>query len=323
MIVLDIDPFSSDLPELPVGCPIFHANRACCSFDLFEGVLPYPGSATLPQNAVVLVPTTEPFTKLAIIMDILQGPDGCPWDKKQTHDTLKKYLLEETYEAIDAIDRQDFEALAEELGDVILQPVFHMTLADKNKTFAFSEPLRWITDKLIRRHPHVFGNVDVADEHEVMQNWDAIKKQEKEGTSSILQGVPNAMPALARAHEISKRAVRAGFEWPDFSGVQAKVQEELVELEEAIQSGDKEEVKAELGDLLFTLVNIARWQGVDAEDALRSMLNRFQSRFQTMESLATKQLTELTFDEWDELWNQAKARSTNIGQPNETPKSSD
>jgi tetrapyrrole methylase family protein / MazG family protein len=307
MIVVDIDPLGSSLGLIPRGKPLYHANPACRSFDLIEGVVPYPGANHLPKDAVVLVPTTEPFTKLAVIMDILQGPDGCPWDKKQTHDSLKKYLLEEAYETLEAIDNRDFDALAEELGDLILQPVFHMRLAERDARFAFSEPLRRITDKLIRRHPHVFGDINVADADEVLQNWDAIKKTEKQEARSILQGVPNAMPALARAHEISKRAARAGFEWPEFSGVKEKVQEELAELDEAILSGDKTAVKSELGDLLFTLVNVARWQEIDAEDALRTMLNRFQTRFQHMEEHSDKPLRELSFDEWDDLWNQAKS----------------
>jgi tetrapyrrole methylase family protein / MazG family protein len=319
MIILDIDPFAPDLDSILPNRPLFHVNRACRSFDAYPGVRPYPGSLELPKDAVVLVPTTEPFAKLTVIMDILQGPNGCPWDKEQTHETLKKYLLEETYEAISAIDDNDMNALAEELGDVLLQPVFHMTIANKADSFKFHEPLVRICDKLIRRHPHVFGNVVVEDSDEVLRNWDAIKKQEKLGEfRSILQGIPSAMPALARAHEVSKRAVRAGFEWPDFAGVKAKVQEELDELDEAIQSGDKDEIKNELGDLLFTLVNVARWQKIDAEDALRSMLNRFQSRFATMEALATKPLGDLSLEEWDDLWVKAKLR-----EPKETPKTSD
>ena len=244
-------------------------------------------------------------------MDLLLGPFGCPWDREQTHETLKKYLLEESYETLDAIDRKDFDALAEELGDLTLQPVFHARLAARDGKFAFEEPLWHICDKLIRRHPHVFGDTDVTDANEVLKNWDAIKKSEKEGTQSILAGVPKAMPALARAHEVSKRAVRAGFEWPNIDGVLDKVREEVAELEEAIASGDQDHIKSEIGDLLFTVVNLARWQKVDAENALRMMLNRFQGRFESMESNATKPLTELSFEEWDALWNQAKLNPSN------------
>lgn len=265
---------------------------------------PYPGSNSLGKDAIVYVPVDQPFIKLSIIMDLLLGPHGCPWDREQTHSTLKKYLLEEAYETIEAIDQNDADALAEELGDLILQPVFHMRLADRSGSFNFEEPLKRITDKLIRRHPHVFGETLVADSDEVLKNWDKIKQTEK--PRSILAGVPQALPALARAHEISKRAARAGFEWPDFEGVLDKVHEEVAELKEAVQRGDKDDVRDEIGDLLFTIVNIARWQKIDAEDALRVMLNRFQSRFQSMESNAEKPLHDLTAAEWDELWNQAK-----------------
>ncbi len=288
------------------GLSVYHANPNCKTFELFGNANPYPGAAKVEQAAVVLIPVNEPYTKLGIIMDLLLGPFGCPWDREQTHETLKKYLLEESYETLDAIDRKDFEALAEELGDLTLQPVFHARLAARDGNFEFEEPLRNICDKLIRRHPHVFNDTEVANADEVLRNWDTIKKQEKETPTSILGGVPKAMPALARANEISKRAVRTGFEWPNIEGVLDKVREEVLELEQAIEEGDQENIKAEIGDLLFTVVNLARWQKVDPEDALRLMLNRFQSRFETMEASATKPLTELSFQEWDDLWNQAK-----------------
>ena len=288
------------------GLSVYHANPNCKTFDLFVDANPYPGAKSVEQAAVVLIPVNEPYTKLGIIMDLLLGPFGCPWDREQTHETLKKYLLEESYETLDAIDLKDFEALAEELGDLTLQPVFHARLAARDGKFEFEEPLKHICDKLIRRHPHVFNDTEVANADEVLRNWDAIKKQEKEVSTSILGGVPKAMPALARANEISKRAVRTGFEWPNIEGVLDKVREEVIELEQAIHEGDQDHIKAEIGDLLFTIVNLARWQKVDPEDALRLMLNRFQSRFETMEGSATKPLTELSFQEWDDLWNQAK-----------------
>lgn len=311
MIVLDVslDTNFGMLREDLDGIPTYHVNPNCKTFDAFGVAQPYPGAQKVEQNAAILVPLNEPYTKLGVLMDLLLGPYGCPWDREQTHESLKKYLLEEAYESLDAIDRKDFDALAEELGDLTLQPVFHARMADRDGKFEFLEPLRHICDKLIRRHPHVFGDTDVEDANEVLRNWDAIKKSEKEGVRSILEGVPKSMPALARAHEISKRAVRAGFEWPDFGGVMDKVREETLELEQAIQNGDHDHIKSEIGDLLFTIVNIARWQKVDAEDALRIMLDRFQGRFQHMEAHADKPLTELNFDEWDALWNQAKVES--------------
>jgi MazG family protein len=308
MTILDISPETDFalLREDLAGLKVYHANQNCRTFDLYGGSLPYPGSAIIEQNAVVLVPLNEPYAKLGIIMDLLLGPFGCPWDREQTHETLKKYLLEESYETLDAIDRQDFVSLAEELGDLTLQPVFHARMAARDGKFEFEEPLRSICDKLIRRHPHVFNDTEVKDADEVLRNWDAIKKQEKEAATSILSGVPKSMPALARAHEISKRAVRAGFEWPSIDGVLDKVREEIAELEEAIKDGNQDHIKSEIGDLLFTIVNLARWQNIDAEDALRMMVNRFQSRFENMEGNATKPLVQLSFDEWDDLWNQAK-----------------
>ena len=269
-----------------------------------EGLLAYPGSDQLAKDATIYVAQDQPFAKLSIIMDLLLGPHGCHWDREQTHSTLKKYLLEEAYETIEAIDQNNADALAEELGDLILQPVFHMRLAERAGSFGFEEPLRRITDKLIRRHPHVFGETLVANSDEVLKNWDKIKQTEKR--RSILAGVPRALPALARAHEVSKRAARAGFEWSDFEGVLEKVHEEVAELKEAIASGDKADVRDEIGDLLFTIVNIARWQKVDAEDALRVMLNRFQTRFENMEEHAEKPLHDLSAQEWDVLWNEAK-----------------
>lgn len=313
MIVLDVS-LETDFEALrqEIGTrTTYHANPSCKTYDAVGSVEPYPGSAKVEQDAVILVPASEPYTKLSIIMDLLLGPHGCPWDREQTHDSLKKYLLEEAYETLDAIDRKDFLSLAEELGDLTLQPVFHARLAERDGKFAFGDPIRHICDKLIRRHPHVFGETIVENADEVLKNWDAIKKQEKEKPTSILEGVPKSMPALARAHEISKRAVRAGFEWPDFGGVLDKVREETAELEQAIQSGDHAHIKAELGDLLFTIVNIARWQKIDAEDSLRMMLDRFQSRFTFMELHADKPLTELSFEEWDALWNRAKSEGHN------------
>ncbi|HLO99185.1 MAG TPA: nucleoside triphosphate pyrophosphohydrolase [Fimbriimonas sp.] len=283
----------------------FH-GRSVYQYDCDCGAVAYPGAATVEQDAVVVVPEGRPLTKLSVVLDLLLGPFGCPWDKEQTHTSLKKYLLEECYEVFDAIDSGEPAAIAEELGDLLLQPLLHARIADKNGSFPFEKPAEAICDKLIRRHPHVFGNVVVEDANEVLQNWDAIKKTEKSEPVSILAGVPKAMPALTRAHEISKRAARAGFEWGDFDGVLDKFAEEATELKEAIASGSKEEVESEIGDLLFTVVNIARWQGVDAEDALRKMLNRFQGRFTHMEASSTKPLRDLSLEEWDALWVQAK-----------------
>jgi tetrapyrrole methylase family protein/MazG family protein len=247
------------------------------------------------------------FTGLVQIVDRLLGPDGCPWDKEQTHESLKKHMVEETYEVLDAIDKNDPDALCEELGDFLLQAVMHAQMDAIEGYYDIDDVIRGISDKLIRRHPHVFGNVEVSGSDEVLDNWDAIKKSEKGEDRSVLAGVPKAMPALLRAHEISKRAVRVGFEWQDLEDVFAKLSEELGELKDAINAGRKEDIENEIGDLLFTVVNIARWLKIDPEEALQRMVTRFSDRFQQMESSAGKPLNDLTFKEWDDLWIAAKA----------------
>ncbi len=253
------------------------------------------------------------FADLVWIMSRLRGEGGCPWDREQDHFTLKRYMIEECYEAIEAIDSEEMDALCEELGDVLLQVVFHAQLEAETGTFDIDDVTQVIVDKLIRRHPHVFGDTNVADSDEVLRNWEQIKRTEKgEGwRESVLDGVPAGLPALMRAMEISKRAVKVGFEWKRFEDVVAKMEEETRELETAIAGGDKEEIASELGDLLFTLVNIARWQKVDPEESLRQMLGRFTSRFQYIERSAREQnrkLEEMTLAEMDALWDEAKRR---------------
>ncbi len=253
------------------------------------------------------------FTDLVWVMARLRGEGGCPWDREQDHRTLKRYMIEECYEAIEAIDADDMVALEEELGDVLLQVVFHAQLEAEVGTFTIDDVSARIVDKLIRRHPHVFGNLSVADSDEVLRNWEQIKKSEKgEGwRKSVLDGVPSGLPALMRAMEISKRAVKVGFEWEKLDDVLAKLDEEVTELREAIHSAEQEEIADEIGDLLFTVVNVARWQKIDPEDALRLMLRRFTSRFQYIEKAAAaqgKKLTDMTLAEMDALWDEAKVQ---------------
>lgn len=265
----------------------------------------------------VFVPPLPPerrrktFADLVSVMARLRGEGGCPWDREQDHATLKRYMVEECYEAIEAIDNEDMDGLCEELGDVLLQVVFHAQLEAEVGTFDVDDVLQVIVDKLIRRHPHVFGDLAVADSDEVLRNWEEIKKSEKgEGwRESVLDGVPAGLPGLMRAMEISKKAAKVGFEWERFEDVVAKMEEETRELEAAIKSGDLHEIASELGDLLFTLVNIARWQKVDAEDSLRQMLRRFTDRFHHMEYRARKQgrkLDDMSLAEMDALWDEAK-----------------
>lgn len=262
-----------------------------------------PLGRSIPETALLVIPAT-PIEELITLVDRLLGPGGCPWDQAQTHESLKRHLLEEVYEVFDAIDRKDASALEEEIGDLMLQPIMHGQMAE---SFDTQEAARRVVDKLIRRHPHVFGDVEANDAETVLKNWDRIKQTEKEGApKSLLEGVPKAMPALLRAYEISKRAARVGFEWPNIEAVWDKVREEEAELAEALASGDPDGSAMELGDLLFTMVNVARWLKIDPEDALRQMLDRFTLRFQAMERLTDRPLGELSSEEWDQLWGQAK-----------------
>lgn len=251
------------------------------------------------------------FADLVRVMARLRGEGGCPWDREQNHATLKRYLIEECYELIEAIDADDMDALMEELGDVLLQVVFHAQLEAEIGTFGIDDVIAHIVEKLIRRHPHVFGDLSVEDSDEVLRNWEKIKREEKGESwrTSVLDGVPSELPALMRALEISKRAVKVGFEWERLDDVLAKLDEEVRELRDAIGRGDSVAVASEVGDLLFTVVNVARWQKVDAEDALRTMLQRFSTRFRYIEDAARargRPLEDLSLTEMDSLWDEAK-----------------
>ncbi len=262
------------------------------------------------------------FSALTGIMARLRAADGCPWDREQTHESLKRYLVEEIYEVIDAIDSDDPEGLCEELGDALLQSVFHAQLAAEEGVFTIDDVVNGITTKLIRRHPHVFGDVDAADSAAVLVNWEKIKREEKADLSAVrrksaLDGVPVSMPALVRATEISRKAVKVGFDWPDLAGVMAKVSEELAELRAEVQRTtiDREAAGREIADLLFTLVQVARHLELDAEDLLRAMLKRFESRFRAMEGFVDaegKVLSDCSQEELEGLWQRAK-REENSG----------
>ncbi|RYG21232.1 nucleoside triphosphate pyrophosphohydrolase [bacterium] len=268
-------------------------------------MLPLPSEGI--AEGTILLPETSatPLGELVYIVDRLLGPGGCPWDQEQTHETLRKHLIEETYETVDAIDAGDLDLLREELGDLLLQPIMHAQIEKAAGGWDIDAVARGIVDKLVRRHPHVFGDVSAEDSDTVLRNWDAIKKTE--GKRSALSGVPRSMPALTRALSVSKRAARAGFEWPSMEGVLEKLDEEEREVREALASGDSAAVEGEIGDLLFTVVNVARWAKVDPEEALRGMLDRFTVRFERMEALASAPLEELDAESWDLLWNRAKA----------------
>ena len=246
------------------------------------------------------------FDSLVKIIARLRAPDGCPWDKEQTHQTLRGNLLSESYEVMEALDNGEDRALCEELGDLLLQIVLHAQIAKDQKKFEIGDVIKSINTKLVHRHPHIFGDVPVKDSKEVMHNWEALKKKEKPERKSILDGVPREMPALAYALEISRRAVRVGFEWEDLQGVVDKIKEEAEEIKDAKNQAEKND---EIGDLLFTLVNYARWEGIDPEAALRDANRKFYKRFSKVEQLAKakgKDLQKLSLKEWDSLWEEAK-----------------
>jgi tetrapyrrole methylase family protein/MazG family protein len=252
---------------------------------------------------------TGDLNKFDTFVDIiarLRGPGGCPWDKEQTHQSLRENLLSESYEVLDALDSSEPEKLCEELGDLLLQIVLQSQIAADSGEFKMNDVTRGIAEKIIRRHPHIFGAGQAKNAKEVMQNWEALKKEEREEGASILSGVPKAMPALAYALEISRRAVRVGFEWPDIEGVIDKVLEEVKEIKSATS---REEKAREIGDLLFTLVNYARWESIDAESALREANSKFYRRFTYMERLCRERglnFEKLSFNEQNALWEEAK-----------------
>lgn len=253
------------------------------------------------------------FDKLVEIVRELRGPDGCPWDHEQTHRSLRPCLLEEAYEVIEALDSGDIAALKGELGDLLLQVVFHSQIAAENGDFSIEDVAKGISDKLVHRHPHVFGSVVVNGADDVMRNWEQLKRQEKEAADrkSALDGVPQCMPALQRALKVQKKAARVGFDWDDPAGPLAKIHEEIGELEDALSVGDRAGAEQELGDVLFSVVNYARFLEIDSESALREAIARFTSRFADMESaieLQGQAMTELGIDELEEFWQQAKSR---------------
>ncbi len=242
----------------------------------------------------------------------LRAPEGCPWDREQTHQSLRSNLIEETYEAVSAIDAHDMDGLKEELGDVLLQVVLHAQIASEMGEFTLGDVIQGISAKLIRRHPHVFGNADIKTASGVIQNWEKIKAAERAGDArkkdkGILDGIPNSLPALNQAQTIQERAARVGFDWREIEPVWDKVKEELSEVENAENDSDKAE---ELGDVLFALVNIIRWNKADAETLLRNTNQKFRNRFKIIEkhaAAAGKRVDELSFEEMDRLWEQAKA----------------
>jgi nucleoside triphosphate diphosphatase len=268
------------------------------------------------------------FAEAVAIMHRLRSPGGCPWDREQSFDSIRKYTLEETYEVLDAIERRDWHGLKDELGDLLLQVLFYAEMAAEAGHFTIKEVIEGLNRKLIRRHPHVFGeeaaaaagnsaqglDVDGIDAAQVLRNWDEIKEREQVQKAAAggrrLDAIPRSMPALAEAAKLGSKAARAGFDWPDVSGLTEKLREETAELEAEIAAGEpaREKAAQELGDLLFTAVNLARHLKIDPELALRDTNARFRSRFGAMESESGQPLEELPPDELERLWAKAKRR---------------
>lgn len=254
--------------------------------------------------------THNTFEELVAIMRKLRAPGGCPWDAEQTHESLTRYLLEETYEVIEAIDEKSPQHLKEELGDLLLQPIFHAAIAEESGDFTIDDVIGTLCDKLIRRHPHVFGDLVIRDSNEQIENWESIKRQEKGiERPSALSGVPDHLPALLKAHKISEKASRVGFDWEHADQVLAKVMEELHEFEEAWAGGDPTRMEDELGDLLFAIANLGRFLSLNPEEALRKTISRFQKRFSYVEAELLRQgvpMQTASFEEMDALWEKAK-----------------
>ncbi|MDY6016083.1 MAG: nucleoside triphosphate pyrophosphohydrolase [Oscillospiraceae bacterium] len=250
---------------------------------------------------------------LVEIMRILRAPGGCPWDAEQTHESIKKNLIEETYEVIEAINKNDKELLCEELGDLLMQVVFHAQMERESGEFDFDAVSDGVCKKLIERHPHVFGEVSISGVDDVLTNWDAIKRKSKgqKSTTESMLSVPRELPALMRATKLQKKAADVGFDWDDVSGALDKLEEEISELRQAIDNKDSANISEELGDVLFSAVNVSRFVKTDAEEALTASSDKFLSRFTEVEKLAKERNIDMKsagIDELDKLWDEAKAK---------------
>ena len=257
------------------------------------------------------------FEKLVGVMARLRAPDGCPWDREQTHATLRMYLIEEAYEVLDALDGADDVKFAEELGDLLLQVVFHAQMADEEGRFNIVDVIREIYEKMIRRHPHVFGEKRAKDAAEVLRNWEIIKKEERrekgaveeEAAESVLDGVPRSLPALLEGYQLTRKAARIGFDWENVGGIFEKLQEETEELRQVLEKRGGKEIEGEVGDILFAAVNLARFLKIDPEIAMKKASGKFARRFREMERMARREgttLTEVPRGRMEELWEAAK-----------------
>lgn len=249
--------------------------------------------------------------RLVEVVAKLRAPDGCPWDREQTHNSILSDMLEEMYEFFEAVDNNNKPHMREELGDILLQVVFHSQIASEENQFTMDDVAIEIADKLVRRHPHVFGTTSVNSTEEVLTNWEAIKNREKgkEDRNSILDGIPKGLPSLFRAEKIQKKAAKVGFDWPEIAPVLDKVEEEFQEFRQALEAGNSDEASLELGDILFSLVNVARHQKISAEESLRKSIEKFQKRFGYIEkehNYDPERLKRSSLEELDQLWDESK-----------------
>lgn len=262
------------------------------------------------QTAIHMINSMD-LEKLVGIMAALRGEKGCPWDKQQTRESLKPFIVEEAYEVLEAIDEHNPEAIREELGDLLFQIVFQCQIARERGEFDMSGVIEGIGKKMTARHPHVFGDADYKSAEEVLVHWEAQKKREGKKRESLLDGVPKTLPSLLRAHRLQDRASRVGFDWEKVEDVLLKLEEELAEFRTALKGRKQEEIEDELGDIFFVLVNISRFVGINPEDALRKTISKFISRFRFIEMAASEQgrnLSDMTLSEMDALWEEAKKR---------------
>ena len=263
---------------------------------------------------------TDNFKELVALMARLRGHDGCPWDRKQTPESLKPFLVEECYEVIDALDEGTPAEVKEELGDLLFQIIFHARIAEERGQFAIQDVIAANIEKMVRRHPHVYGDADLSTDKEVLANWEEIKKKEKgyEERTSVLEGVPRHLPSLLRAHSLQERAARVGFDWSRIEEALPKLDEEIAEFKESLQKEDPAGIEEELGDIFFMLVNISRFLGVNPEDALRKTISKFIRRFRHIEESAAaagRPLGDMTLDQMEQLWQESKRKERKAEQP--------
>ena len=324
-----VPPFPSDMPVLLVGVDsldqVLHLKNVLLSTYPSEHELQIVENGKAQEKRLAKSDESEysdstcwyipplgegtSFESFAEIIAHLRAPNGCPWDREQTHETLRKHLLEESYETITAIDSGDFNSMREEFGDLLLQVVLQTQIANEEAQFNINQVIQGIHSKIIRRHPHVFGDLKLDGVESVLANWEKLKEKErveKKEDKGLLDGVPLALPALSQAQEYQDRATRVGFDWPGIEGVLDKVKEEIDEIKSAESDF---ELASEIGDLFFALVNVARWKNVDAESALRGTNKKFKQRFGYLEKEVKKDgrnLSDLTLEEMDVLWNASK-----------------